>query len=328
MSPEMILEKMVSVGSGMLEDYPCRSDSATSGPIGYRPGMPLPDLNELELPQLFAVLVEGPQLDQLFDLALLEDLGLEGDLTTRATVDPARGVDAAIVARTPGALAGVAVLDQFMRRHAGQLSWWWSLNDGDRIEVGDVVCRISGSLATLLPIERIMLNLLGRLSGVATTTAEHVAAVAGTGVRICDTRKTTPGLRVLEKYAVRCGGGWLHRVGLFDAMLVKDNHIGALDPERMAARLVEAARAVRGSSEVRFIEIEVDHLGQLEALIECDPEPIDIVLLDNMKPETLEKAGSKYYSLGYKSSGVIYDLYFVKTRGRSKRVYRLSYAGS
>ena len=252
--------------------------------------MALPDLNELDLPQLFSALVQGPQLDQLLDLAMLEDLGDQGDLTTRATVDPTRGMDAAIVARSSGVLAGVNVLDHFMRRHAGQLSWWWNLHDGDRVKPGDVICRISGSLAVLLPVERIMLNLLGRLSGVATSTAAHVAAVAGTEVRICDTRKTTPGHRALEKYAVRCGGGWLHRIGLFDAMLVKDNHIGSFAPEEMAARIVSAARDVRTSCEVRFIEVEVDDLHQLEALIQAGSDAIDIVLLDNMAPNLLRKA--------------------------------------
>lgn len=252
--------------------------------------MALCDLNELELPQLFSTLVQGPQLDQLLDLAMLEDLGEQGDLTTRATVDPTREVDAAIIARSSGVLAGVSVLDHFMRRHADQLSWWWKLRDGDRVKPGDEVCRISGALATLLPVERIMLNLLGRLSGVATSTAAHVAAVAGTKVRICDTRKTTPGHRSLEKYAVRCGGGWLHRVGLFDAMLVKDNHIGAFAPGEMASRIVSAAREVRASCEVRFIEVEVDHLDQLEALIEVGSDVIDIVLLDNMPPDLLRQA--------------------------------------
>lgn len=252
--------------------------------------MALPDLNELDLPQLFSSLVQGPQLDQLLDLAMLEDLGDQGDLTTRATVDPTRGMDAAIVARSSGVLAGVNVLDHFMRRHAGQLSWWWNLHDGERVKPGDVICRISGSLAVLLPVERIMLNLLGRLSGVATSTAAHVAAVAGTEVRICDTRKTTPGHRALEKYAVRCGGGWLHRIGLFDAMLVKDNHIGSLAPEEMAARIVSAARDVRTSCEVRFIEVEVDDLHQLEALIQAGSDAIDIVLLDNMAPNLLRQA--------------------------------------
>ncbi|MEE2681152.1 MAG: carboxylating nicotinate-nucleotide diphosphorylase [Planctomycetota bacterium] len=255
--------------------------------------MPLPDLNALDLPRLFTTLVEGPRLDQLIDLALSEDLDTEGDLTTRSTVNPAQGVDAAIVARSSGCLAGTSVLDHLMRRHAGQLSWWWGFNDGESIRPGDEICRISGSLATLLPIERIMLNLLGRLSGVATATAEHVAAVRGTSVRICDTRKTTPGLRVLEKYAVRCGGGHLHRIGLFDAMLVKDNHIGSLDPREMAARVVSAARSVRATSEVRFVEVEVDRIDQLDALIELAADEIDIILLDNMDPPMLKEAVSR-----------------------------------
>ncbi|MEC8560489.1 MAG: nicotinate-nucleotide diphosphorylase (carboxylating), partial [Planctomycetota bacterium] len=129
-----------------------------------------------------------------------------------------------------------------------------------------------------------------RLSGVATRTAEHVQAVSGTGVLVCDTRKTTPGLRNLEKYAVRCGGGHLHRIGLFDAMLVKDNHVGDLDPDRMAARVAEAAGAVRDASEVRFVEVEVDDLEQLDALLALPEGVVDIILLDNMPPEFLAQA--------------------------------------
>ncbi len=252
--------------------------------------MPPTDLNALDLQRLFTTLVEGPSFDSFLELVLHEDLDEAGDLTTNAMVDPSRVVDAAVVSRSTGVLAGIPALDHLLRRHAARLSWWWQAEDGDRVEPSDVVCRISGPLAVLLPVERVMLNLLGRLSGVATRTAEHVQAVSGTGVLVCDTRKTTPGLRTLEKYAVRCGGGHLHRIGLFDAMLVKDNHVGDLDPDRLAARVAEAAGAVRDATAVRFVEVEVDDLDQLDALLALPEGVVDIILLDNMPPDVLAQA--------------------------------------
>ena len=261
--------------------------------IGYRQGMTSNDLNELDLNGLFQELVASDHLDQLLRLSVDEDLGERGDVTTGAHPAPESGVTAVIRSRQAGTLAGVPVLDRLLRLHAARLSWWWSAEDGDRIEPGDVICRISGVLADLLPVERILLNMLGRLSGVASLTARYVDAVGELPVLICDTRKTTPGYRFLEKYAVRCGGGHLHRIGLHDAFLLKDNHVGGCSHEEFAVRVSASVSRARAEHELRFVEVEVDSLDQMKALFAVDPGPdarIDIVLLDNMSPGELEKA--------------------------------------
>ena len=255
--------------------------------------MALIDLNGLALPDLFQALVNDSHLDALLQIAVEEDLGDHGDVTTQAHVPATLSTAAEIRSREVGVLAGVPVLDRLLRRHAPGLSWWWDMDDGDPVQPGDVIVRIAGSLGALLPIERIMLNLLGRLSGVATLTARHVHAVKGHAVLICDTRKTTPGYRTLEKYAVGCGGGHLHRIGLHDAFLLKDNHLAE---DSSADRVLEAAQAARTAHDLRFVEVEVDTLEQMEALLEAAgrshaaSELIDIVLLDNMTPKQLVKA--------------------------------------
>ena len=162
--------------------------------------------------------------------------------------------------------------------------------DGDLVDPGCRVLEIVGPLSTILPLERTMLNLLGRLSGVATTTRRFVDAVAGTSALIVDTRKTTPGLRRLEKYAVRCGGGHLHRIGLFDAVLVKDNHLGMLDTTEIAMAVEAAADASREASRAQFVEIEVDNFEQFDVLLKLPDGKIDAVLLDNMSPDELRHA--------------------------------------
>lgn len=259
--------------------------------IGYRRHpMTIVDLNALGLAELFTGFVQGPHLDTLLSIAVEEDLDQRGDLTTMVTVDPREVTGARIRPRQGGVLAGTFVLDLLMRRYAPRLSWWWLLDDGAEIHGDDVVCEISGPLAALLPIERVMLNMLGRLSGIATTTREFVQAVDGFDVVVCDTRKTTPGLRMLEKYATRCGGSHLHRIGLFDAVLVKDNHVGSLEPPQLAQRVLQAARRARAKGDLRFVQAEVDDLKQLAAVLEVAPGEIDMILLDNMSPTTLRKA--------------------------------------
>jgi nicotinate-nucleotide pyrophosphorylase (carboxylating) len=156
------------------------------------------------------------------------------------------------------------------------------IDDGEAVKPGAVIARISGSARTLLTAERVALNFLGRLSGIATLTRQYVDRIAGTRAKIVDTRKTTPGLRAFEKYAVRCGGGYNHRVGLFDAVLIKDNHIIAAGG---VAAAVRAAKAAAGH--MTKIEVEVDTLAQLEIVMR---EKVDCVLLDNMKPADLAKA--------------------------------------
>jgi nicotinate-nucleotide pyrophosphorylase (carboxylating) len=170
-------------------------------------------------------------------------------------------------------------------------NWEPRLTDGSRLEPGTLIARVSGPMRSLLVLERIALNFLARLSGIATFTDRFVAAVAGTRAKIYDTRKTTPGWRALEKYAVRCGGGYNHRFGLFDAVLIKDNHLAWLqsaarpgDPDPIAAAIA-AARAHTPSGTT--VEIEVDSLEQLDIALTCAP---DIILVDNFGPELLAEA--------------------------------------
>jgi nicotinate-nucleotide pyrophosphorylase (carboxylating) len=214
--------------------------------------------------------------------ALLEDLGRAGDITTEAVVPAEATVEAVIVARQPGVLAGLdaallafELLDpglQIDRRRA----------DGERISRGETVARIGGRAHAVLGAERTALNLLSRMSGVATATRALADAIAGFNTKIVCTRKTTPGLRVLEKEAVRAGGGANHRFGLDDAMLIKDNHIALAGGVRAALE-----RARRHAGHLVKIELEVDTLDQLAEALEAG---VDAVLLDNMTPETLRHA--------------------------------------
>ncbi len=215
-------------------------------------------------------------------LALAEDLGRAGDITAAACVPADARLCAVFAARKPGVIAGldcarltVSALDP-AARFASEAA------DGQAVPAGAVLARVEANARALLAAERTALNLLGRLSGVATLTAAYVAAVEGTGARIADTRKTTPGLRALEKHAVLCGGGVNHRFGLDDAILIKDNHIAACGGVGPALR---RARAYAGHL-VR-IEIEVDTLDQLDEALAQAP---DVIMLDNFSPEDLRTA--------------------------------------
>ncbi len=214
--------------------------------------------------------------------ALKEDLGRAGDVTSDATIPadvPARAV---IATRKPGVLAGLALAEAAFREIDPSVRFAASRRDGDRLERGDVVAEIEGPARAILAGERVALNFLCHLSGVATATREMVDKVAHTSARICDTRKTLPGLRAFEKYAVRCGGGANHRFGLDDAILIKDNHIAVAGG---VAPAIEAARSYAGH--LVKIEIEVDTLDQLREAMEARP---DAVLLDNMTPDQLREA--------------------------------------
>jgi nicotinate-nucleotide pyrophosphorylase (carboxylating) len=214
--------------------------------------------------------------------ALLEDLGRAGDITTEAVVPAAATVDAVIAARQPGVLAGLdAALLAFELLDPG-LQIDRRRVDGERISRGETVARISGRARGVLGAERTALNLLSRMSGVATATRALADAIAGFNAKIVCTRKTTPGLRVLEKEAVRLGGGANHRFGLDDAMLIKDNHIALAGGVRAALE-----RARRHAGHLVKIELEVDTLDQLAEALEVG---LDAVLLDNMTPETLRHA--------------------------------------
>ena len=214
--------------------------------------------------------------------ALAEDLGRAGDITTNAVVPPDARFDGAIVARQPGVVAGVPVASQVCRLLDPDIAISADRPDGATVSVGQVVMRVSGPARPIITAERTALNFLCHLSGIASATNGLVTAIAGLPSRITCTRKTTPGLRALEKYAVRAGGGVSHRFGLDDGVLIKDNHVAVAGGIAQAIR-----RARRASGHMVKIEVEVDTLAQLD---EALAEAVDAVLLDNMSPETLRRA--------------------------------------
>jgi len=214
--------------------------------------------------------------------ALAEDLGRAGDITSLATIPPDRTAAGAIVARRDGVIAGLPLVTETFAQIDRRVVVTVEAADGDRVAASTVVVRLDGPAHAILAGERTALNFLGHLSGIATATQRFVDAIAGTRARIADTRKTTPGLRALEKYAVRCGGGANHRFGLDDAILIKDNHIAAAGGVAIA---VQAAR--RQASHVVSVEVEVDTLEQLDEALAAGA---DIVLLDNMSPAELSIA--------------------------------------
>ncbi|MCK5377333.1 MAG: carboxylating nicotinate-nucleotide diphosphorylase [Acidobacteria bacterium] len=220
--------------------------------------------------------------EDLIRSALREDLGRAGDLTTDSVVPVEAEAEAAIVARREGRVAGAEVAARVFRILDPAVETDILVDDGVDAASGDPLVRLCGPARAILTAERTALNILGRLCGIATLTRAFVRAVEGTGAQVVCTRKTTPGLRALEKYAVRCGGGASHRFGLDDAVLIKDNHLAVAGGIR---RAVERARA--GVGHMVKIELEVDTLAQLEEGLAVG---VDAVLLDNMDPEILRKA--------------------------------------
>jgi len=221
-------------------------------------------------------------LEPVVGAALLEDLGRAGDLTTNAIVPATARAETALVARQPGILAGLDVAALAFRLVDPAIEIRTERPDGTRLEPGDRIAVVAGPARGMLTAERVALNFLGHLSGVATATGTLVEAVRGHKARICCTRKTMPGLRAMQKYAVRVGGGVNHRFGLDDAVLIKDNHVAAAGGVGAAIR---AARACVGH--LVKIEVEIDRLDQLD---EALAEDADAVLLDNMNPEQLAEA--------------------------------------
>ncbi len=214
--------------------------------------------------------------------ALEEDLGRAGDITTTATIPASAGARAVIASREAGVIAGLPLAEAAFHMIAPGLRFIALVGDGGHVNAGDVVAEIEGSARAVLSAERVALNFLGRLSGIASLTNRFVQQVAGTDCRIVCTRKTTPGLRAFEKYAVRCGGGFNHRYGLDDAVLIKDNHIA------VAGGVAAALRAAKASvGHLVKIEIEVDTIAQLREVL---AEGADVVLLDNMGLEILREA--------------------------------------
>jgi nicotinate-nucleotide pyrophosphorylase (carboxylating) len=215
--------------------------------------------------------------------ALDEDLGRAGDITSIATIPETTKAHAILVARQSGVIAGLPLAVAIFQRLSPDIGIQAHFRDGATVAAGLHVLTISGPARAVLAGERTALNFVGRLSGIATLTADYVRHTSGTKLRICCTRKTTPGLRALEKYAVRCGGGFNHRFGLDDAILVKDNHIAVAGGVRP---VLERARAHAGH--LVKIEIEVDTLAQLHEVL--DTGLADVVLLDNMDIATLTEA--------------------------------------
>lgn len=232
-------------------------------------------------------LVPPPQhiVDAAVAAALAEDLGRRGDITSDSVIDAGARGGWVISARQSGRIAGLACARAAFLSLDPDCSFDVDRPDGADVTAGDVIARIEGRVRPALAAERTALNFLGHLSGIATQTARFVALVRGTKAAVCCTRKTTPGLRALEKYAVRAGGGQNHRFGLDDAVLIKDNHVaaaGGVVPALAAAR-AHAGHMVR-------IEIEVDTLDQLAAVLEAEGGPPDVVMLDNMLPQSLREA--------------------------------------
>ncbi len=222
-----------------------------------------------------------PQIGEIVRLALAEDLGKAGDITSRAIIPNGATGAARVISRQSCTISGMKAAAEVCRQVDAALAWLPLVSDGGRIPAGAEVARLEGRIAPILAAERTLLNFLSRLSGVATLTAAFVAAVGGTGAAIAATRKTSPGLRLLEKQAVVHGGGRPHRAGLFDAVLIKDNHIAAAGS---VAAAVTRVRSRMGDSV--DIEVEVDTVSQLKEALAAG---VGRVLLDNMTPELVKQ---------------------------------------
>ncbi|HAH98765.1 MAG TPA: carboxylating nicotinate-nucleotide diphosphorylase [Verrucomicrobiales bacterium] len=214
----------------------------------------------------------------LVEAALAEDIG-DGDATTLALVPEGAVATGVMLAREPLVMAGVELAMAVFQQVDQRIEFGIEIFDGQQAALGQTLVRVQGPARALLIAERTALNFIQRLAGVATLTAQFVEEVAGTGVTILDTRKTTPGWRALEKYAVACGGGSNHRIGLFDQVMIKDNHLVALDGD-----IVQAVALAREASPGLKIEVEVDTLEQVRAALQARA---DIILLDNMEVEEL-----------------------------------------
>ena len=222
------------------------------------------------------------ELARVVDLALTEDLGVEGDITTDSVIPRGMPIEAEISSREAGRIAGIDCIVIAFSRFAEPTSVTIVATDGCDVAPGGTVARIAGSARTVLSAERTVLNILARLSGIATATAAAVRLTAGHRVVIKDTRKTMPGLRALEKYAIAVGGGVNHRFGLYDAVLIKDNHIG------LAGSIAAAVSGVRARlGPLTPVQVEVESIAELEEALSCN---VSAVLLDNMSPDTLRRS--------------------------------------
>ena len=227
------------------------------------------------------------QVQPIIRMAMEEDLG-HGDITTDLLFKDDAQAKATIVSREEIVVSGLPVVQEILRQYDEKLKMTAHFRDGQSAHVGSKLATIEGPLRSMLSVERVMLNFLQRLSGIATTTNRYVRAIKGTKAKIYDTRKTLPGWRLLEKYAVRCGGGHNHRLGLYDGILIKDNHLAEMgrDFSPKLRRAIQEARKIRG---LKFVAVEVDHVDdQLNHVLKIPG--IDIVLLDNMGQWQLKHA--------------------------------------
>ena len=223
----------------------------------------------------------------LIQMAIEEDLG-QGDMTSELLFERDTVAKATIISREEIIVCGMNIVGEILRQYDKKLTLKIRIKDGEPAHVGSKLGVIEGPLRSMLSAERVMLNFLQRLSGIATTTHKYVRAIQGTKAKIYDTRKTMPGWRILEKYAVRCGDGYNHRLGLYDGVLIKDNHLAQLGPnfQQKLKRIIAKARDLQG---VKFVAVEVDHVDhQLNHVLKI--AGIDIVLLDNMGQWQLKHA--------------------------------------
>ncbi len=243
----------------------------------------------LESPPQIEDYASASDLAGLIQQARDEDLGPDHvDVTSTLFIPEDLEAEATIVARQPGRLAGVALLPTVLQTYGVSIDTAIHCRDGSAISPDQPVATLTGFLRDILAVERVALNLITHLSGIATLTARYVEQVKGTRAGIYDTRKTLPGLRAVQKYAVACGGGGTHRMGLYDAVLLKDNHLAHVEPDQLCPAVNQAARLARTTyADLKFVMIEVDTLEQLKQVLPAD---IDLVLLDNMTNEQLSEA--------------------------------------
>ncbi|MGL5771878.1 MAG: carboxylating nicotinate-nucleotide diphosphorylase [Bacteroidales bacterium] len=220
-------------------------------------------------------------IDKLIDLALEEDIHT-GDITTESIIPESSQAIATMTAKADGVISGLNVIKNVFERFQKDLVWAPFVKDGDHVKKGDVILRIEASYPTLLRGERLSLNIFQRMSGIATETNKYVKELSNTSTQLLDTRKTAPGLRVLDKLAVKHGGGTNHRMGLYDMVMIKDNHI------KMAGSITKAVEQVRQnvSAEIK-IEVETTTLAEVQEALDCK---VDIIMLDNMSNETMTQA--------------------------------------
>mmetsp|Transcript_63933 Transcript_63933/g.150418 ORF Transcript_63933/g.150418 Transcript_63933/m.150418 type:complete len:323 (-) Transcript_63933:170-1138(-) len=259
-------------------------------------------VNDLSLPELYKHLASTGLVKRLLELARDEDLGEQGDVTCKVTLEESKDIETKIVSREQLVVSGLAIIPDAIEIFAPGVMATTKAEDGAFVEKGTTLVVLKGPSHEMLRLERTVLNLMSRMSGIATRVRDyHQAILTAAGkdckAKLLDTRKTTPGLRVVEKYAVRCGGGYCHRLGLHDAVLIKDNHLSGLSPPQVAEMVLKASKErdalVKKGLEIKFFEVEVDTLEQLDAVLSLPTGAVDIILCDNFNCEMLSQAVQK-----------------------------------